>query len=66
MKEQDALNILVQAVHIGQTKGAYNLQEAKLIAEAVEVFVKKPEQTNKVEEVNNIKEEKTDEEKSNG
>ena len=43
MNQEKALNILVQAVQVGQAKGAYNLQEAKIIAEAVEVFTKKPE-----------------------
>ena len=58
MEQQKALQILLNAVQIAQNKGAFNLQEAKLIAEAVEVFIKKPE-TPKVEPV---VEEKTKEE----
>ncbi len=41
MKQDQALNILVQAAHAGQKAGAFNLAEAKMIAEATEVFVPK-------------------------
>lgn len=45
---QTALQTLIQAVQLATTKGAYQLGEAKVIAEAVEFFLKKPEE--KVEE----------------
>lgn len=48
MKPENALNILVQAAHAGQKVGAFNLAEAKLIAEAIEVFV--PKKTEEVKE----------------
>lgn len=41
MDTQKSLNILIQAVQIGQKAGAYTLQDAKVIAEALEVFSKK-------------------------
>lgn len=43
MKEHEALNILINAVALAQTKGAYTLEEAKIVAGAVEVFVKEKE-----------------------
>ena len=43
MDIQKSLQVLIQAAQIGQTKGAYSLTEAKIIAEAIEVFQKKPE-----------------------
>lgn len=51
MKPENALNILVQAAHAGQKVGAFNLAEAKLIAEAIEVFTPKaqPQQEAKPE-----------------
>ena len=35
---QQALNVLVQAVKLGQSKGAYSLEDAEVIAKAVKVF----------------------------
>lgn len=48
MTQENALNILVQAAHAGQKAGAFNLAEAKMIAEAIEVFV--PKKTEEVKE----------------
>lgn len=42
MDNQKALRILINAVNLAVTKGAFNLQEAKIIAEAVEQFNKPP------------------------
>lgn len=47
MKQEQALQILINAAIVAQRKGAFELQEAKLVAEAVEVFTKKPEPENK-------------------
>ena len=50
MTQENALNILVQAAHAGQKAGAFNLAEAKMIAEAIEVFTpKKAEESPKEE-----------------
>lgn len=38
MTQEQALNILVQATIKGQSKGAYELQEASIILEAIKVF----------------------------
>ena len=43
MTNEQATNILIQAAVIGQAKGAYDLQSAKMIAVAVEVLTPKPE-----------------------
>ena len=38
MDQQQALTVLVQAVQVAQSKGAYSLQEASTVAEAVNTF----------------------------
>ena len=43
MDTKTAINILIQAAVIGQAKGAYDLQSAKMIALAVEILTPKPE-----------------------
>jgi len=43
MEQNKAIQILVTAVQLATTKGAFTLQEAKLIAEATEVFMTKEE-----------------------
>ena len=39
MNQNEALNVLVQAVNLAQSKGAYSLQEAAAITEAVSTFI---------------------------
>jgi hypothetical protein len=39
MNQNEALNVLVQAVNVAQSKGAYSLQEAAVITEAVSTFI---------------------------
>ena len=41
MDSKKALEILVQSVTIANKRGAFELAESKIIAEAVEVFMKK-------------------------
>jgi len=43
MNQNEALNLLVQAVNMAQQKGVYSLKEAALLADAVETF--QPPQT---------------------
>ena len=59
MQQEQAIKVLISAVRLAQAKGAFTLEEAKLIATAVEAFVKdepaskvedKPEEEKKVEE----------------
>lgn len=57
MNQEQALNVLIQSVNIAQQKGAFNLQEAKIIAEAVEVFIKKPETPVEPEKKEEVKKE---------
>ena len=38
MNQNEALNLLVQAVNLAQQKGAYSLQEAAAIAQAVQAL----------------------------
>lgn len=42
MNQNQALEVLIKAVAIGQSKGSFTLAEAKIVAEAVEVFSQKP------------------------
>jgi len=42
MSQQQALEVLVQAVTVAQKRGAFNLDEAGVIANAVNVFVPAP------------------------
>jgi len=44
LNPQQAINILVQAVQLGQKSGVYSLDDAALIKTAVDVFVKKEDQ----------------------
>ena len=39
MNQNEALNVLVQAVNLAQSKGAYSLQEAAAITQAVSTFI---------------------------
>ena len=39
MSQEEALNVLVQAARISQSKGVFNLDEAALVAQAVNAFV---------------------------
>ncbi len=42
MKPDQALEVLVKAAGIAQSKGAFNLAEAKIVCDAVEAFTQKP------------------------
>jgi hypothetical protein len=44
MTTNDALGILIQAAHDGQSKGAFTLQQAVVIAKAIEVISTPPDQ----------------------
>jgi hypothetical protein len=48
LSQDQALSVLIQAVRIAQSKGAYTLEDAKVIADAVAVFV--PAKTEEVTE----------------
>ena len=39
MDQQQALNVLVQAVELAQSKGAFSLKEAAMVAEATGAFM---------------------------
>ena len=49
MNQQQAIQILINSVQLANTKGAFQLAESKVIAEAVELFTK-PAQEPVVEE----------------
>ena len=36
---QQALNVLIQAVRIAQGKGAYTIEDAEIISQAIKIFV---------------------------
>lgn len=39
MNQDQALSVLIQAARVAQSKGAFTLEDAKVIAEAISVFV---------------------------
>lgn len=39
--QNTALNVMVQAIHIGQMRGAWRLEEAEILAKAIKAFIKK-------------------------
>ena len=50
MEANEALKVLIQAVNVAQKRGAYNLNEASVIATAAAAFVTQPNSTEEVEE----------------
>ncbi len=42
MNQQQAIQILINAAQVANQKGAFQLAESKVIAEAVEMFTVKP------------------------
>ncbi len=42
LDQNTALNILVNAVHVGQARGAWKLEESEVLLRAIRVFIKKP------------------------
>lgn len=47
LNQAQAVNILIQAVRIAQSKGAYTLEDAELISQAIKVFI--PPETEKAD-----------------
>ena len=39
LNAKQAINVLIQAARIGQSKGAYSLEDAALIMNAIKVFI---------------------------
>jgi len=50
MNQQEALTVLVNAAKLGQQRGIWSLDEAKLIAEAVEIFTVSEQESNEIQE----------------
>ena len=48
LTQEQALNLLVQAVRVGQAKGAYSLEDAALLAQAIAVFTPPAEEKTEV------------------
>jgi hypothetical protein len=44
LNQSQAINVLIQAARIGQSKGAYTLEDAELISKAIRVFIPKSEE----------------------
>lgn len=57
LSQEQALGVLVQAAKVGQSKGAYSLEDAELIAKAIRVFTPK-QQVEKPADEKDEKEEK--------
>ena len=43
LDQKTALNILVNAIYVGQTRGAWKLEESEILSKAVKAFVKSEE-----------------------
>lgn len=54
MSKEQALALLIEAVELGQRKGSYSLNEARLIASAVEVINNKNTNMNDQENENTV------------
>ena len=65
LNPQQAINILVQAVNLGQKAGVYSLDDAALIKQAVDIFVKKDDAKDAKEEEEEVKEPKLEVVKGN-
>jgi hypothetical protein len=56
MDQNQAINVLVQAAQVAQSKGAFTLQEAVTIAKAIEAFTPAKESSEEVaSEVKKVK-----------
>ena len=56
LSQEQALSVLIQAVRIAQSKGAYTLEDAKVVAEAVSVFVPAKTEEQVIEETETVSE----------
>jgi hypothetical protein len=56
LSQEQALSVLIQAVRIAQSKGAYTLEDAKVVAEAVSVFVPAKTEEQTIEETETVSE----------
>ena len=56
MDQNQALNTLVQAVNLAQQRGAFNLKEAAVLANAVQVFTPPAEESDEPEETTEAEE----------
>jgi len=45
LNQGQAVNVLIQAARIAQSKGAFSLEDAELVAKAIRVFVPQEAQT---------------------
>ena len=50
LNQTQALNVLIQAARIAQSKGAFTLEDAELVAKAIKVFVPPTEATKEGED----------------
>ena len=39
LNQSQAVNVLIQAVRIAQSKGAFTLEDAELVARAIKIFI---------------------------
>ena len=48
LNQEQSLNLLVQAVRVAQSKGAYSLEDAALLSQAIAVFTPPAEEKTEV------------------
>ena len=46
MEKEQALQVLIQAVNLAQSKGVFLLKEAVIISQAIETLIPKKDETN--------------------
>ncbi len=44
-EQENSLKVLIQAVHMAQSRGVYTFEEAELLSKCIRKFVKTPEET---------------------
>jgi len=57
LTHEQAINVLIQAARIAQSKGAFTLEDAELVAKAIKPFVPVTQETDKDPVINESTEE---------
>lgn len=52
LTQEQAIGVLIQAVQIAQSKGAYTLEDAEIISRAIKAFKKETEETKETQSEN--------------
>lgn len=50
LTQSQAVNILIQAARIAQSKGAFTLEDAELVSRSIKVFIPNPDESQTLSE----------------